>query len=60
MIKILELIEILGETTGQFQLEDSLPTSLKYVVYLSKRHEWHRVVKGDWQISVKNTFRLDS
>jgi len=45
-------IEIIGETDWAIQLDDSLPTSLNDRIFI-KRHEWHRVIKGTGNLTLK-------
>ena len=45
-------IEIIGKTNWSIQLEDSLPTSLNERIFI-KRHEWHRVIKGNGKLTLK-------
>ena len=46
------LVEIIGKTDWSIQLEDSLPTSLNERIFI-KRHEWHRVIKGTGNLTLK-------
>lgn len=46
------IIEAIGETDWQFQLENCLPTSLKERIFIP-RHEWHRVIKGTGTLKLK-------
>jgi hypothetical protein len=45
-------LEILGETNWKLQLDNQLPTSLNYPIYI-ERHQWHRVIKGDGNLRLK-------
>lgn len=45
-------IEILGETDWKVQLDNELPTSLNKSIFI-KRHQWHRVIKGDGNLRLK-------
>lgn len=45
-------LEILGETDWKIQLDNELPTSLNKPIFI-KRHEWHRVIKGDGNLKLK-------
>jgi hypothetical protein len=45
-------IEILGETNWKLQLDNELPTSLNKSIFI-KRHQWHRVIKGDGNLRLK-------
>jgi hypothetical protein len=45
-------IEIIGETDWSIQLDDNLPTSLNDCIFI-KRHEWHRVIKGTGNLTLK-------
>ena len=45
-------LEILGETDWKIQLDNELPTSLNQPI-LIKRHEWHRVIKGNGNLRLK-------
>lgn len=46
------LVEAIGKTDWQIQLEDQLPLSLDQPI-LIKRHEWHRAIKGTGDLTVK-------
>jgi len=46
------LIEIIGETDWQLQLEDELPTSINKPIFIPK-HQWHRVIKGHGDLYLK-------
>lgn len=46
------LVEIIGNTDWQLQLEDQLPTSLNTPIFIS-RHTWHRVIKGTGELRLK-------
>jgi len=46
------LVEIIGETDWQVQLENQLPTSLNQPIFIPK-HEWHRVIKGTGTLKLK-------
>jgi len=45
-------VEILGETNWGVQLDNELPTSLTQPIFI-KRHQWHRVIKGDGNLRLK-------
>jgi hypothetical protein len=45
-------VEILGETNWGVQLDNELPTSLNQPIRI-KRHQWHRVIKGDGNLRLK-------
>jgi len=45
-------VEILGETNWGVQLDNELPTSLTQPIFI-KRHQWHRVIKGDGNFRLK-------
>jgi hypothetical protein len=45
-------VEIIGETDWKLQLDNQLPTSLNYPIFI-KRHEWHRVIKGTGTLKLK-------
>ena len=45
-------IEILGKTDWKIQLDNELPTSLNQPIFI-KRHEWHRVIKGNNNLKLK-------
>ena len=45
-------VEILGETNWKVQLDNGLPTSLTQPIFI-KRHQWHRVIKGDGNLRLK-------
>ena len=45
-------IEILGETNWKLQIDNNLPTSLNKPVFI-KRHQWHRVIKGSGNLTLK-------
>ena len=46
------VVEIIGETDWQLQLDNSLPTSLQERIFIP-RHEWHRVIKGTGTLTLK-------
>ena len=46
------LIEIMGDTNWQIQLEDQLPTSMNSPIFIRK-HEWHRTIKGTGKLRIK-------
>ena len=46
------VVEIIGETNWQIQLDDQLPTSMNVPIFIPK-HEWHRVVKGTGKLQIK-------
>jgi hypothetical protein len=46
------LVEIIGNTDWQLQLEDQLPTSLNEPIFIPK-HVWHRAIKGTNKLCLK-------
>lgn len=46
------LVEIIGETDWQLQLENQLPTSINQPIKISKG-EWHRIIKGNGSLKLK-------
>jgi len=46
------LVEIVGETDWQLQLDNQLPTSINQPIFIP-RHEWHRVIKGTGTLKLK-------
>lgn len=46
------LVEIVGKTDWQLQLDNQLPTSMNQPIFIP-RHEWHRVVKGTGNLTLK-------
>lgn len=46
------LVEIIGETNWQIQLDNQLPTSMNSPIFIPK-HEWHRVIKGTGTLKLK-------
>ncbi len=46
------VIEIIGHTDWQIQLENSLPTSLNQPIFIP-RHTWHRAIKGTGPLRLK-------
>ncbi len=46
------LIEIIGNTDWQLQLENQLPTSLNNPIFIP-RHTWHRAIKGHGTLCIK-------
>ena len=46
------IVEIVGQTDWQIQLEDQLPTSLNKPIFIPK-HQWHRVIKGHGKLLLK-------
>ena len=46
------LVEIVGETDWQLQLDNQLPTSMNQPIFIP-RHEWHRVIKGTGSLKLK-------
>ena len=46
------LVEIIGNTDWQLQLENQLPTSLNEPIFIP-RHAWHRVIKGTGKLRLK-------
>ena len=48
------IIQALHKNNWQFQLEDRLPVSLDKPIFI-KRHQWHRLIKGDGSLMIKVT-----
>lgn len=48
------LIEPLHETDWMFQFEDELPVPLNKSIFI-KKHQWHRLIKGNGSLVVKIT-----
>jgi hypothetical protein len=46
------LVEIIGETDWQVQLDNQLPTSMNSPIFI-KKHEWHRTIKGTGNLKLK-------
>ena len=46
------LVEIIGETDWQVQLENQLPTSINQLIKIPKG-EWHRIIKGNGSLKLK-------
>ncbi len=46
------LVEIVGETDWKLQLDNKLPTSMNQPIFIP-RHEWHRVIKGTGNLTLK-------
>ena len=46
------LIEIIGDTDWQIQLEDQIPISMNKPIFIRK-HEWHRTIKGTDKLRIK-------
>jgi hypothetical protein len=46
------LIEIIGDTNWQIQLDNQLPTSMNKPIFIHK-HEWHRTIKGTGKLRIK-------
>ena len=46
------LIEIIGETNWQVQLENQLPSFIDKPIFIP-RHEWHRTIKGTGKLRLK-------
>jgi len=46
------LVEIIGETNWQLQLENKLPTSMNQPIFIPAG-EWHRVIKGKGTLILK-------
>ena len=46
------VVEIIGETDWQLQLDNSLPTSIQERIFIP-RHQWHRVIKGTGVLTLK-------
>ena len=46
------LIEIIGDTDWQIQLEDQIPISMNKPIFIRK-HEWHRTNKGTDKLRIK-------
>lgn len=47
-------VEALHDTNWMFQLEDHLPVPLDQPIFI-KRHQWHRLIKGDGHLIVRIT-----
>jgi hypothetical protein len=47
-------VEALHDTNWMFQLEDQLPVPLNKPIFI-KRHQWHRLIKGDGHLIVHIT-----
>jgi hypothetical protein len=48
------VIEPVGETDWQIQLEDRLPFAIDHAININ-RHEWHRLIKGSGELTLKIT-----
>ena len=46
------IIEVIGETNWQIQLDNQLPSSINECIFIP-RHEWHRVIKGTGTLTLK-------
>jgi len=46
------IVEIIGKTDWQLQLDNQLPTSLNSRIFIP-RHEYHRVIKGKGTLKLK-------
>jgi hypothetical protein len=46
------IIEIIGETDWQIQLDNQLPTSMNVPIFIPK-HMWHRAIKGTGNLQLK-------
>jgi len=46
------IVEIIGNTDWQIQLDNQLPSSLNDRIFIPK-HEWHRVIKGTGTLKLK-------
>jgi len=46
------IVEIIGKTNWQLQLDNQLPTSLNSRIFIP-RHEYHRVIKGTGTLRLK-------
>tara|TARA_B110000037_G_C17074644_1_gene487313 strand:+ start:404 stop:673 length:270 start_codon:yes stop_codon:yes gene_type:complete len=46
------VIEIVGNTDWQIQLDNCLPTSLQERIFIP-RHKWHRAIKGIGTLKLK-------
>ena len=46
------IVEIIGNTDWQIQLDNQLPTSLNSRIFIP-RHEYHRVIKGTGTLKLK-------
>jgi len=46
------IVEIIGNTDWQIQLDNQLPSSLNDRIFMPK-HEWHRVIKGTGTLKLK-------
>lgn len=48
------IVKPLNPNNWQFQLEDQLPVPLDQPIFI-KRHQWHRLIKGDGPLIVNIT-----
>ena len=48
------IVEIIGETDWELQMDNELPKKLKGKIFISKE-TWHRVIKGTGELKVKIT-----
>lgn len=48
------IVEIIGETDWQFQMDNELPKKLSGKIFIPKE-TWHRVIKGTGDLKVKIT-----
>ena len=46
------IVEIIGNTDWQIQLDNQLPTSMNKLISIP-RHMWHRVIKGTGNLILK-------
>lgn len=46
------IVEIIGNTDWQIQLDNQLPTSMNKLISIP-RHMWHRVIKGTGNLTLK-------
>ena len=47
-------IRVLNNNTWYFQFEDELPVPLNKPIFI-KRHQWHRLIKGDGPLTISIT-----
>lgn len=47
-------IKVLDNNTWYFQFEDELPVPLNKPIFI-KRHQWHRLIKGDGPLTISIT-----
>ncbi len=46
------VVEIIGNTDWQIQLDDQLPTNMNQPIII-ERHVWHRIIKGNGPLLLK-------